>query len=110
MDYTNGRFKPTLDYAVDIIKRNLGDKIQEIWVFGSCAKGTAKLTSDMDIMVSLKDNSMTRSVRFDLYDHLQELPVKVDLHFCINGSVNSYSEIFSKEVENTKVVIYNGCN
>lgn len=110
MDYTNGRLKPTLDYAVDIIKRNLGDKIHEIWLFGSCTKGTAKLTSDLDIMVSLKDNSIPRSIRFSVYDQLQELPVKVDLHFCINGSVNSYSAVFSKEVENTKVVIYNGCN
>ena len=109
MNKNSPRFKPRIDETVAILLQELGDRIHEIWLFGSVARGDAKLTSDIDIMVSMKSEVPSRPERFELYDKIcdeDENGLGVDLKFCVQGNVNTYSSTFNQEVLRDKVVVY----
>ena len=83
-----------------IVSKGCEDKIQSVAIFGSYAKGKAKPTSDIDLMMTC-DKEDTFSL-LSLEDDLKQLfGKKVDL--VINPDQNSY---FGKVINNEKIVIY----
>ena len=107
MDYNNPRFQPTVQRSIDILKDELKENLQSIYIFGSLARGDGKITSDVDLLVSLHE-PLTRKQRFNLYDLIceEEGFVKVDLRFMVNNKLETYSKVFNEVVQREKVLLY----
>ena len=80
--------------------------VQSMYVFGSASAGDFKETSDIDILISFKDDISIEKYTdnyFDLHNKLEELfNRKVDL-ITENSLSNPY---FKKSIEETKKLLY----
>lgn len=105
--YKSKRYVSTINDIVQLLERELPDVMYEIWLFGSLARGEGKATSDIDIMVNCKSYP-TRELRFHLYDVMHDIFPDgdgFDLKFCVDGIINSGSDLFDREVNRDKVII-----
>src|SRR5437868_7133828 len=48
--------------------------VVEIWLFGSCAWGTADRESDLDLLVALEDSHPLKRPRFECFRTVNHLP------------------------------------
>lgn len=76
------RHQESLNYALRVLK-NSDLPISSIWLYGSCADGTAKYDSDVDLAVFLdgssQDTKKIRNVKCDCMPLAADLP-EVDIH------------------------------
>lgn len=107
MDRFHARFSKRIEDTVKQIESTLGDSVSEIWLFGSLARGDAKATSDIDIMISMKSNYPKQEVRNKLYElcEADDKGLTVDIRFCIAGKLTTYSKSFNSSVIKEKVVM-----
>lgn len=91
MDERDGGATATTDHAaaaeafVDRARSRFPDEIQELYVFGSTARGDASgLASDVDVLVALADSSdhdtVAEALRDIAYDVMVEYGPVVELH------------------------------
>jgi len=86
----------------DILRKHAPDNVN-IWVFGSRAKGTAKITSDLDLVIDAGRALSPDEVFFlnDAFD-ASDLPYKVDI---VDGRIISskFKEMIQKDWIKMKV-------
>lgn len=65
----------------DLLIQPLKKAGAEVWVFGSRARGDQQVFSDLDILYSVPDGTLSPSLLFQLQDALvnSHLPIKVDI-------------------------------
>jgi predicted nucleotidyltransferase len=92
------------DWAIvrDILQKHLPNR--EVWAFGSRAKGTAKMYSDLDLAV-ITDTPLSFDVSGALREDFSEsdLPWRVDI---VDWATTS--EAFRRVIEQDKVMVQSG--
>ncbi|MEG0013344.1 MAG: nucleotidyltransferase domain-containing protein [Cellulosilyticaceae bacterium] len=82
--------------------------IEEVILFGSCARGTCKVTSDIDILVITKE-SIERYVRGDIASELDEEVegVRTDVVFYSRQVFETSTSLLVKQINQDGIIIYN---
>ena len=99
-----GIFDASYDILLNYLKNN--KNIKYVWLHGSRAKGNAKLSSDIDLLIDI-DNSLVEQCKKDFYN--LPIPYRVDFA-CINDdSFNSANDstlqvFLSKVVDDAKII------
>lgn len=61
------RLQATLDYAISVIKKSkLSGYVSALYLYGSCARNTQKITSDVDLLLELND-------KIDIAEYTEEI-------------------------------------
>ncbi|MGL4736004.1 MAG: nucleotidyltransferase domain-containing protein [Cellulosilyticaceae bacterium] len=82
-------------------------QIEKIILFGSCARGTCKITSDLDLLVVTHD-VVSRSVRGDLASELDEPldGVRTDIVFYNKQVFEEADSLFMRQIRQDGIIIY----
>lgn len=101
------RFSKKLNKDVDYLLNYEGIEIEKIILFGSCARGACKVTSDIDLCLITKD-SIERYIRGDITSFLDEEVdcVKTDIVFFTLESFEESMSLIVKQIKTDGVVIY----
>jgi predicted nucleotidyltransferase len=70
-----GRARDLADRLISALRQAV--PVEEVWLFGSCARGDAKSDSDLDVLVVLADDHGLRRPNlacFKAVNHLPEVP------------------------------------
>lgn len=102
------RFRDKIKIDLDKI---MGMKIEgliEVRLFGSCARGEAKLGSDVDLLLLFNEEIPDRRSRGSLYCEVSEEieGVKTDLAFYTTKDYNENKLPFSKAVRKESILIW----
>lgn len=83
-------------------------EIKQIILFGSCARGDCKVTSDLDILLITKE-SIQRQIRGDIASELEEEldQVRTDVVFYSEAVFEQSDSLFIKQVRKDGIIIYN---
>lgn len=102
------RFYTKLQKDITYLINYPGIQIQKIILFGSCARGTYKITSDIDLLLVTKD-SLTRDVRGEIASELEEPVdyVKTDIVFYSEMIFRNSDSLLMKQVKKDGIIIYN---
>src|SRR5205814_3090654 len=65
---------------------------EQVIMFGSYAKGTATMKSDLDLLVVMPDDAETRLRPWDLQPHLKGSVIPVDVHIVTAEELASYGK------------------
>ena len=80
--------------------------MKKIYLFGSCARGEVRSTSDIDLMIltesRITDRTLTSDIRWTLDDPIDG--VRTDVVFACEGMKGS-SRVFKREVDRDKKLI-----
>ena len=80
--------------------------LKKIYLFGSCARGEVRSTSDIDLLIltesRITDRTLTSDIRWTLDDPIDG--VRTDVVFTSKGAERS-SRIFKREVDRDKKLI-----
>jgi uncharacterized protein len=94
-------------FDIDVLIKvfEVQENLQEVWVFGSRARGGFKEKSDLDLVIVTSDTLETR------YSTISELQFAIDeSDFCYAVDLKEWnkitSPIFQKEVERDKVLLW----
>jgi predicted nucleotidyltransferase len=101
IDMLGGRHKSTVQFAVETVSRILGSNVECVILYGSCAMGDYSYSSDVDLLVVVKDLAFnTRLLRTTCTPDDYTLP-DVDTHFITSQSYHNgdstYLHIIRKE-------------
>nr|WP_307992764.1 nucleotidyltransferase domain-containing protein [uncultured Niameybacter sp.] len=82
-------------------------EIEQIILFGSCARGNYKVTSDIDLLMITKE-SLERYIRGDISSELEEEveQVSTDIVFYSNKIFQEADSLFIKQVKQDGIIIY----
>lgn len=110
LDKDSKRFKKIIKDLIIFLESKLSDKLSEIWLFGSVARGEGKITSDIDIMVSINGEMISREKRFEIYGDLIDVDPSgemIDLVFKLfdDDENFTYSDIFRREFNKDKILL-----
>lgn len=106
------RFKIKIKSDVNyILTKNIPD-LQKIVLFGSCAKGTAKNKSDVDLLFVVSENIPDRALRSEVYTDLDDRiqGVSTDAKFCTQNALEKATDIFSDEVNKYGILLWEKSN
>jgi predicted nucleotidyltransferase len=78
LPYFNSEHRATIEKIVEKILETYKDRLTSFIIFGSYARGEAKLNSDLDILIILKEKSTTGK-ELDFFNKKVEIPVEKDL-------------------------------
>ena len=100
----------SIDLAVQELIRALHPK--QIYLFGSCARGTARVGSDIDLLVVVEDgNGDKLSNTTKAYRATRKLPVAKDIivdHESVFKKHSQWQSSIEREVVDTGKLIYGG--
>ena len=83
--------------------------MEELWLFGSVARGTANLTSDLDFLVLVDKPSIRKqsSLAVELLDVREDASdVNVDVVVRTRETMADMSQLFQREVNRDKIIIW----
>lgn len=82
--------------------------LESIILFGSCARGKPRLTSDIDLLI-ITTNPLSRAIRGEISSDLEEPldAIKTDVVFYTNEQYVHSSRIFTHQVKNEGISLYN---
>lgn len=82
-------------------------EVRQIILFGSCARGTYKVTSDIDVLV-ITEESVSRAVRGDIASELDETldGVRTDVVFYAREVFEASDSLLCKQIKKEGVIIY----
>lgn len=106
--YSSERYKHKIKRAIDLIESLVLNELKEIWIFGSLARGEGRCTSDIDLMLNFKTEYPSKELRLRIYNILDEVGTvgeDIDVKFCVDGIIDSYSKFFIREVLKDKVIL-----
>ena len=100
------RFQKKLEHDLQYVT-NAGIRgLKKIYLFGSCARGEVRSTSDIDLLIltesRITDRTLTSDIRWTLDDPIDG--VRTDVVFTSKGAERS-SRIFKREVDRDKKLI-----
>lgn len=100
------RFSSKIDADLDYILKAGLPGLQKVYLFGSCARGDLKNSSDVDLLIvtadKLSDRELAADVRWTLEESLDG--VSTDVVFTHRGALDS-SSTFSRVVERDRKLI-----
>lgn len=104
----NSRHMHSLHYALNVLlNTSFADYIEEISLYGSCARGEQKYQSDVDLLIRVTEDTparIMRRMRSEVIPDDIELP-DVELKF-YSGDEYSSSPRFNKNIERDKKIIW----
>lgn len=104
----NSRHMLSLQYALNVLlNTNFADYIEEISLYGSCARGEQKYHSDVDLLVRVAEDTparLLRRMRSEVMPEDLDLP-DVELKF-YTGNEFSSSSRFNKNIERDRKIIW----
>lgn len=98
------RFMNDLREIVHSLISELGDEMYEIILFGSCARGTFRTGSDIDLLVVTKraiDTHKQRGKIRDLYDDY-----KLDLVFYSQEIFEQSDSLFARNIKRDMILLW----
>ncbi|MHC1750756.1 MAG: nucleotidyltransferase family protein [Cellulosilyticaceae bacterium] len=100
------RFKNKLIKDLNYLLQYGTLEINQIILFGSCARGTCKVTSDIDILLITKE-SLDRYTRGDIAGELDEAidGVRTDIVFYSQPIFDTSESFFLKQVKEEGIII-----
>ncbi len=100
------RFQKKIEHDLQYVTNAGIPGLKKIYLFGSCARGEVRSTSDIDLMIltekRVTDRTLTSDIRWTLDDPING--VRTDVVFACAGMKES-SQIFRNEVERDKKLI-----
>ena len=100
------RFKNKIEYDLQYLMKAEIPGLKKIYLFGSCARGEVRSTSDVDLMIltedRINDRALTALIRWTLDEPIEG--VRTDVVFTYKGAEPS-SRVFKKEVERDKKLL-----
>lgn len=101
------RFEGKLLKDLEYLRAYDNLEIEEIILFGSCARGTYKITSDIDILLITKE-SISRQVRGDIASELDEERdgVRTDVVFYSRAIFEESNTLLTKQIKQDGIILY----
>lgn len=101
------RFEAKLKRDIDYLLAYEGLKLEKIILFGSCARGDYKVTSDIDLLV-VTTQSIERYIRGDIASELDEAidGVRTDVIFYGREVFETSDSLLMREIRKEGVLIY----
>lgn len=100
------RFQKKLEHDLQYVTSAGIPGLKKIYLFGSCARGEVRSTSDIDLLIRtesrITDRTLTSDIRWTLDDPIDG--VRTDVVFTSEGMEGS-SRIFKREVDRDKKLI-----
>ena len=100
------RFQKKIEYDLQYVTNAGILGLKYIYLFGSCARGEVRSTSDIDLMIltenRITDRTLTSDIRWTLDDPVDG--VRTDVVFTSEGA-DASSRVFKKEVDRDKKLI-----
>ena len=100
------RFQKKIEYDLQYVTNAGIPGLKYIYLFGSCARGEVRSTSDIDLMIltesRITDRTLTSDIRWTLDDPIDG--VRTDVVFACEGMKGS-SRVFKREVDRDKKLI-----
>ncbi len=100
------RFQNKIEHDLQYLIDSGIPGLKKIYLFGSCARGEVRSTSDVDLLIlteeRISDRAITSDIRWTLDDLIDG--VRTDVVFVCEAGRSS-SRIFKKEVERDKKLI-----
>jgi len=105
--------------AIEKAKKKIQDSdlsiyIKDVYLYGSCARGTAKYDSDVDLLLVLKKNivsvenyqKLIRLLRSNLMpDNIED--VEIDVHTTIDTLDHQYNKLYFNNIRKEGISIWN---
>lgn len=101
------KFKKSILNAVRYILSNYYEEVDKIVLFGSCARNTYKITSDVDIMILSKeplDRYVVSDIRFELLDHPEY--VSCDVTFYTYDQFRNSKLLIAKKIKEEGFILW----
>ena len=100
------RFQNKIDHDLNYLSNAGIPGLKKIYLFGSCARGKVRSTSDVDLMILTEDRLTDRALAADIRWTLDEAidGVRTDVVFTCEGA-ESASRVFRKETDRDKKLI-----
>ena len=101
------RHRISMDLAIQKLVDKFPEYIREIYLYGSCARGEQKFSSDVDLFVRVQENTPTRvlrKMRIEAMPDEDNLP-EVDLKFT-SGENFSQSYRFNENIKKEGKLIW----
>jgi predicted nucleotidyltransferase len=101
------RFQSKLRQDIAFVLKKCED-IYEIRVFGSCATGKFRASSDIDLLVITKEKIQDRVLRGEIYEALDESKdgISTDVVFYTLDSFLNGQDTFSKELRKDSYLLW----
>ena len=100
------RFQKKVESDLKYLMQREIPGLKKVYLFGSCARGEVRSSSDVDLLVvtetHLTDRTLMADIRWTLDDPLDG--VGTDVVFCYEGG-NMSSQVFQKEIDRDKKLI-----
>ena len=106
-DMILSRHRMSMDQAIKKLVEEFSEYIKEIYLYGSCARGEQKFSSDVDLFVRVKENTpsrVLRKMRIEAMPDEENLP-EVDLKFT-SGESFSQSYRFNENIKKEGKLIW----
>lgn len=101
------RFTRKLNRDLIYLLNYTGINIEQIILFGSCARGTYKVTSDLDLLV-ITGESIERYIRGDIASELDEEAdgVRTDIVFYSRHIFDTSNSLLVQKIKQEGIIIY----
>lgn len=101
------RFEIKLRKDLEFLLNYKDLKIEQVILFGSCARGTYKITSDIDILL-ITQESIERYVRGDIASELDDEVdgVRTDIVFYSRPIFETSDSLLVKQIKKEGIIIY----
>lgn len=100
------RFRRKIEHDLDYIQRRNIPDLRKIFLFGSCARGEVRSTSDIDLLIvtgqRLQDRVLAADIRWTLDEEIDG--VHTDIVY-MSGESTEKPSVFGNEIERDKKLI-----
>ncbi len=102
------RFETKLITDINYLLSYAISDLEAIILFGSCARGEPRLTSDIDLLV-ITANPLSRTIRGEISSDLEEPldAIKTDVIFYTKDQYLQSSRIFTHQIKSEGIYLYN---
>ena len=105
-DHLPARFKRKIEHDLQYLLKAQSPGLKKVYLFGSCARGQVRSTSDVDLMIQtagrVADRALTADIRWELDQEMDG--VRTDVVYTYDNG-EAMSRIFKKEVERDRKLI-----
>lgn len=102
------RFKIKIRSDVEFLLKSNIPNLKGIYLFGSCARGSVKIGSDVDLLVVteelIKDREQKGRIRCELYEVIRG--VATDLVFYTWSSLHLKEDLFTKQLRREGIILW----
>lgn len=102
------RFQNKLKHDIEYILNKCHSNVYEIRIFGSCATGQYRASSDIDLLIIAKEKMEDRTLRGEIQESLDEPMdgVSTDVVFYTVQSFLEAQDLFSRELRKESYLLW----